>query len=119
MADNHKKPMPKPNTIGVILEDQSKIPDNHRAVGRGDTVYLIGTGSIYDDVYIDRKEAEDKIIDYISNPIHSYIQELTKLQQDCIAILRSTGQPFEIIVDYYNSVADERSRWRLVEQELR
>lgn len=101
------------------MADSSKIPDNHRTVGRGDTVYLIGTGSIYDDVYIDRREAENMIIDYISNPIYSYIQELTKLQQDCIAILRSTGQPFEIIVDYYNSVAEEKSRWKLVEQELR
>ncbi len=109
------------DSIGLpaISVDSSKIPDNQRTVGRGDTVYLIGTGSIYDDVYIDRREAENKILDYISDPIHSYIHELTKLQQDCITTLRSTGQPFEIIVDYYNSVADERSRWRLVEQELR
>lgn len=89
-------------------------------VHRGDSVWLVGEriGDKTADVYASRKDAEDAILGYIfDDEDEHWIGKLNAEQRCILWTLKTNNTEFDVILNYYNSVAEDK--WVLVEACLR
>jgi len=94
----------------------------HPIVQRGDALYLVGgkKGSPFADVYALKEDAEQAILRYIFDDENDHWIGKLNAEQRCILwTLKTNNTPFEVILNYYNSVSTHDDQWILTTTDLR
>lgn len=94
----------------------------HPIVQRGDTVYLVGgkRADAFADVYAAKEDAERAILGYIfDDEDNHWIGKLNAEQRCILWTLKTNNTPFEVILNYYNSVSTHDDQWILTTTDLR
>lgn len=90
--------------------------DPKRNVSDYREIYLVGARKrdVFADAYEREEDAQNAILRYIfDDPNDHWIGKLNTEQRSCLSVLRSTGQPFNTILHYYNTVAKPEDQWVL------
>ena len=103
-------------------ENTSPTTEVDCVVQRGDALYLVGgkQGSPFADVYAKKSDAEQAILRYIFDDENDHwIGKLNSEQRCILWTLKTNNTPFEVILNYYNSVSSHDDQWILTTTDLR
>ena len=96
--------------------------DGFGSIKKGDYVFLVSGRAISSltDVYMSEKDAQDTVIRIIfdldnegngENIEPYYVKKLKPNHRKILHTLRNAKVDFDVLLDYYNSVAGEDDRW--------
>lgn len=104
------------------MSADDKAVELHPLVQRGDTVYLVGgkKADAFADVYAVKEDAEKAILGYIfDDEDEHWIGKLNAEQRCILWTLKTNNTAFEVILNFYNSVASCDDQWILTTASLR
>ena len=104
------------------MSADDKAVELHPLVQRGDTVYLVGgkKADAFADVYAVKEDAEKAILGYIfDDKDEHWIGKLNAEQRCILWTLKTNNTAFEVILNFYNSVASCDDQWILTTASLR
>lgn len=114
--------MAKKKESAEYVNPEMKLSAMKGTAERGDDIFLVGDspGSLFANAYILEKDAQEAVLSIIfdhdeeidgDDGCSYYVKKLKPDQRIVLTTLRNAKVDFDVLLNYYNSVAGEDDRW--------